>query len=335
MEIFKVYLCQTNPYFGQDFFGVVFTLLKRLFLFVSGQSLELAADELQLLILSGIAISSALVGTWLVLRRLAMLANSLSHTTLLGIVLVFIFERWRLGGEINTNLSIWSLIVASLISGFLTAFMTEFLTHRIRLQEDASNGVVFSFLFALGIVLVTVLTRNAHVGTELVMGNVDMLHIDDLKTTLWVSLLNVVLILVFYRGYLVTTFDRSFAASSGFGLAFFQYLLLFQVSLTSVSAFRAVGVLMVLAFIVGLPLIARLWTNRLPIMLLIAVFAGILASALGVALSRHVYSIFHLPLSTGGVVVCMILLLYVLSLSFNPRGALWRLCLKQEKRVYD
>ncbi len=319
---------QSNPYFGKDFFEVLILFFKRFFLIFSNEEMHLAADELQFLILAGIAISSAIVGSWLVLRRLAMLANSLSHTTLLGIVLVFIFEKWRLGGDYQ-SLSVFSLLIASLISGFLTAFMTDFLTHRIRLQEDASNGIVFSFLFALGIVLVTILTRNAHVGTELVMGNVDMLHIDDLKSTLWVCGLNVVLVIVFYRGFLVTTFDKSYAASEGFKLGFFRYLLLFQISLTSVSAFRAVGVLMVLAFIVGLPLIARIWTDSLPKMLLLSAFFGVLASAIGVALSRHIYSMFHLPLSTGGVVVCMILLLYVLSLSLNPRGALWQLCFRK------
>ncbi len=321
---------QLNPYFGKDFFGVIVLFIKRFLSLLTGESLHLAADELQFLILACIAVSSAIVGSWLVLRRLAMLANSLSHTTLIGVVVVFIFERWRLGGEgTHQSLSVVSLLVASLISGFLTAFMTEFLTHRIRLQEDASNGIVFSFLFALGIVLVTILTRNAHVGTELVMGNVDMLHSEDLKSTLWVCIFNIALVLVFYRGYLVTTFDKSYAASEGFKLTFFRYLLLFQISLTSVSAFRAVGVLMVLAFIVGLPLIARIWTNRLHMMLIIASVLGILASACGVALSRHIYSVFYLPLSTGGVVVCMILLLYLLSLLFNPKGALWQLCFRR------
>ena len=162
-----------SPYRGTNFFTFFWTLLERIF---SGEILHPATDEIQMLVLGGVAISGALVGTFLVLRRMTMLANSLSHTILLGIVIAFLVTGQEIGA-----LSIPVMLIASVITGLATAFLTEFLHRNIRLQEDAANGLVFSTLFALGIVLVTLFTRNAHLGVEVVMGNADALQLRDLR----------------------------------------------------------------------------------------------------------------------------------------------------------
>src|SRR4029077_18141377 len=104
-----------------------------------------------------------------------MLANSLSHTILLGIVIAFLIGSSSEGfheGRLNLTL----LFAAALGSGLLTAVVTEILTKSVKLQEDASLGLVFTTFFALGIVLVNLLARNVHIGAEVVMGNVDALH---------------------------------------------------------------------------------------------------------------------------------------------------------------
>ncbi len=149
-----------NPYNGQTFFGFFLTLLHRLWGFVSGdlEWRHLASDELQVVVLVGVASSSALVGTFLVLRKMTMLANALSHTILLGIVGAYLLTRETVlfqdgghGGPIN----IQAMLLAALVMGLVTTFLTEFLTKTARLQEDASTGIVFTSLFALGIILVT------------------------------------------------------------------------------------------------------------------------------------------------------------------------------------
>jgi manganese/zinc/iron transport system permease protein len=299
-----------NPYSGQNFFGFFMVLLQRLWMFLCGNLSfqDLATDEIQLLVLMGVAASAALVGSFLVLRKMTMLANSLSHTILLGIVGAYLLMRFS---DSHEALSLQSMLVASILTGLFTAFLTEFLTKTARLQEDASTGIVFTSLFALGIVLLTLLTRNVHIGIEVVMGNVDGLQREDLKLVFLILGMNLLLFFLFFKEFKITTFDSALARSFGLSTVFFNYLLMTQVSATVISAFRAVGVLMVLSFITGPALTARLLTHDLKRMLLLAVLLGCLASLLGVAISRHLLSVYGIALSTGGLVVCAISLLFL------------------------
>ncbi len=306
-----------NPYSGQSFAGFFRELLFRVYSFFTGKLSiqDLVSDEIQIIVLMGVACSATLVGTFLVLRRMTMLANSLSHTILLGIVAAFVLTQ---DGLLDSNshyhaINIPVMLLASLIVGVLTAFLTEFLTKTIRLQEDASTGIVFTSLFALGIVLVTTLTRNAHVGTEVVMGNVDALQLNDSKLVLIILVLNICLTLLFFKEYKITTFDPTLAKSLGISTLFFNYLLMVQASATTIGAFRAVGVLMVLAFITGPVLTARLLTHNLKMLVVVSLILGCLASLLGVALSRHILSVYGIPLSTSGIVVCVIAALFVMA----------------------
>jgi manganese/zinc/iron transport system permease protein len=247
-----------------------------------------------------------------------MLANSLSHTILMGIVLAFLFTRSHdQGDHADHFLPLQAMLWASLAMGFITAFLTEWLHKVGRLQEDASTGLVFTSLFALGVVLVTLLTRNAHIGTEAVMGNADALHLDDLKLVYSILGVNIVLFLIFFKEFKLTTFDPSLARALGFSTLFFNYLLMAQVAATSIGAFRAVGVLLVLAFMTGPVLIARQWTHHLVYLLIGAAAFGAASSFIGVALTRHLLSLYGVALSTSGVVVCIIALLYLCTLLFH------------------
>jgi manganese/zinc/iron transport system permease protein len=311
-----------NPYEGQNFFGFFYQLLIRLWGFLSGKlALEnLASDEIQVIVLACVAASSALVGTFLVLRKMTMLANSLSHTILLGIVIAFMLtHEGPIGGDHDhaIPINIHAMLLAALIMGILTTFLTEFFTKIAGLQEDASTGLVFTSLFALGIVLVTLLTRNAHIGTEVVMGNVDALHIDDCRLVLVILGINALLFICFFKEFKITTFDPGLSRALGISSIFFNYLLMIQTSATAIGAFRAVGVLMVLAFITGPVLTARFLTDSLKPMLFYAMGIGIAASVLGVALSRHLLTVYGLALSTSGIVVCMIVLLFVLAMIYH------------------
>lgn len=316
-----------NPYAAQNFFGFFAQLFLRLIAFIKGNiSLnDVSTDEVQILVLMGVAASSALVGTFLVLRKMTMLANSLSHTILVGIVIAFLWT-YGIGNHVphTEQISLHILLLASLIMGLITAFLTELLTKGARLQEDASTGIVFTSLFAIGVIAVTVLTRNAHIGTEAVMGNVDALQLSDCKLVYIVLAINALIFLLFFKEFKITTFDPGLSKSFGIPNSFFSYLLMTQVSLTSIGAFRAVGVLMVLAFITGPPLTARLLTSSLKKMLLISVGIGVFASFVGVALSRHILTVYGISLSTAGVVVCVIVLFYLAAAVYANKHILLR-----------
>lgn len=309
-----------NPYDGISFWAFLWLFLNRFWNFAIGNlsTADLVSDEIQIFVLVGVAASSALVGTFLVLRKMTMLANSLSHTILLGIVIAFIITHGTAVLNANTHhepLNIQVMLFAALVMGLITAFLTEALTKVALLQEDASTGLVFTSLFALGIVLVTVFTRSAHIGTEVVMGNVDALHLEDCQLVYAILAINTILFFLFFKEYKLTTFDPALSRALGISPFFFNYLLMMQVSTTAIGAFRAVGVLMVLAFITGPVLMARLLTDRLHHLLFLSVGIGCVASIVGVALSRHLLSIYGLALSTGGLVVCVIAGFFVVTIA--------------------
>lgn len=310
-----------NPYSNETFFGFLMQLVLRLGQFLTGNLPlnELAADEIQILVLAGVAASSALVGTFLVLRKMTMLANSLSHTILVGIVMAFLWT-YGIGNNIpphTEQVSIHVLLIAALIMGLLTAFLTEFLTKGVRLQEDASMGIVFTSLFAVGVIAVTLLTRNAHIGIEAIMGNADALQLSDCTLVYLILGANILIFTLFFKEFHITTFDPALASSFAIIPAFFNYLLMAQVSSTAIGAFRAVGVLMVLAFITGPALTARLLTRTLKHMLLTSIAVGMGASIVGVALSRHILTVYGLALSTAGIVVCVIVIFYLTAVLYT------------------
>jgi len=286
-----------NPYTGQSFFGFFGVLFKRVFLALKGDAHSLATDEVQLLVLIMIALSSALIGTFLVLKKMTMLANSLSHTVLLGIVGAFLITR----GEGIYTISVPTLLIGALITALCTTFSTEFLHKKLRLQEDTSIGLIFTAFFALGVVLVTTLSRNSHLGIEAIMGNVDALHPSDLKQVFYLFLFNAALIFLCFRRLELLAFDSLLARNMGVSLIFFNYLLMFQTALTAIGSFRAVGAFLFLAFLVAPVLTARFFTHRLKPLLFLAGGIGVLAAAFSVALSRHVLSVYQIPLSTSGL----------------------------------
>ncbi|CCB88392.1 metal ABC transporter permease [Simkania negevensis] len=290
-----------NPYWGKGFGGFFMTLFERM-----GQALRgnlgmqnLASDEIQILVLVLIACSSALVGTFLVLRRMTMLANSLSHTILLGIVVTFLLVR-HAGGSVMT-LDFQTLVIAALVTGFLTTFVTEWFHKGLRLQEDASIGLVFTTFFALGIVGVTLFSRNAHLGVETIMGNVDALHLHDVRLAFYLFLFNLGLILVFFKRFALMTFDSVLARNFGVPVVLLNHLLMVQAAATAIGAFRALGVFLFLALLVVPVLTARFFCHRLKPLLVVSCLIGSLGAVIAVAFSRHFLSVYQVSFSTAGL----------------------------------
>ena len=310
-----------NPYFGKNIGEFILLFLERMFLLITGRLpiSELASDEVQVLVLALVAFASAIVGTFLVLKKLTMLANSLSHTILLGIVIAYLLLIPFIPYQESHahSISIQVLLIASFATGLITTLLTQLLTHVLKLQEDASVGLVFTTLFALGIVLVTIFTRNTHLGVEAIMGNVDALHVHDLKLIFWIALVDLACIVIFFKEFKMTTFDPGFASASGFSSPFFNYLLMVLTSATVIGAFRAVGVLLVLAFLVGPVLTAQLLTHRLKKVLVLAIAFGLVAAFFSVALGRHLLSVYHLPVSTSGLVTTVLGGVYCLTLLYR------------------
>lgn len=232
-----------------------------------------------------VAVSCALPGTFLVLRRMSMMSDSITHTILLGIVLAFFATH---------DLSSPLLIGGAALMGVVTVWLTEMLSRTRLLAEDAAIGVVFPLLFSVAIILITRYAGSVHLDTDsvllgelafapfdrMIVGGVDI-GAKAIYTTGALLLLNLAAVIVFFKELKVATFDPMLAAVLGFSPALIHYGLMTSVSLTAVGAFQAVGSVLVVAFMIGPPVTAYLLTDDLRRMLLLSGCIGALSGILG------------------------------------------------------
>jgi manganese/zinc/iron transport system permease protein len=252
---------------------------------------ELASQLIIIGVGSLVAASCALVGTFLVLRRIVLLGDAISHSVLLGIVLAFLAS--------GSQAPIPMVLGAGAI-GVLTVFLVEVLNHSRRLYEDASIGVVFPALFSIGVILVSRYAAQVHLDIECVLyGEIAFAPQDRLLVggtdigpkALWVTgavfLADLLLVLLLYKELKLASFDPDLAGSTGFSPVLIHYLLMLAVSVTVVASFESVGAILVVAMLVVPPATAYLLTDRLSLMLFLAAVIGIAATLGGYQFSRH------------------------------------------------
>ncbi|MBD3221302.1 metal ABC transporter permease [bacterium] len=238
------------------------------------------------------AVACALVGTFLVLRRLAMVSDAISHSILPGIVVAFFVTR---------DLSSPWLVVGAAATGVLTVALVEALTRSRRLKEDAAMGLVFPALFSLGVVLITRYAGNVHLDVDAVLlgelayapfNRLEIAGTDVGPRGLWlmggIMLINALAVGLFFKELKLATFDAGLAAALGFAPVAIHYGLMSLVSLTAVGAFDAVGLILVVALMIGPPAAAYLLTDRLTVMLVLSASLGAVAAALGFWLATAV-----------------------------------------------
>lgn len=285
------------------------------------------------IILTGSLVAGAcgLVGSFLVLRRMAMLGDAISHAVLPGIVLAFFFT--------HSKASLVMLLGASAF-GLLAAFLVQALT-RGGVQEDASIGAVFTALFAAGVVMVSVWGGTIHIDLDhLLYGEIAYVPFDLLTVGGWevgpravwlmggVFLADLLLIWACFKQFKLCAFDPALAAAVGIPVTFMHYLLMAMVSLTTVGAFESVGAILVVAMLVVPAATAYLLTDRLGPMLAVSVVMGVLSSTLGYGLAAR------FDASIAGAMTTVAGALFALAFLFSPRhGVLPRLIARVAPRV--
>jgi manganese/zinc/iron transport system permease protein len=268
-----------------------------------------------------VSVSCALLGCFLILRKMAMVGDAISHAVLPGIVLAFLVS----GSRDSTTM----LIGAGLI-GILTTFLIEFFHKKAKLQTDASIGVTFTWLFAVGVVLVTVFASKVDLDQDCVLyGEIAYVPLDILLTDGGVNLgpraiyimsfilVTVILFIVLgYKELFLTTFDPSYAQAIGISVTLWHYLLMGAVSATTVASFESVGAILVVALMIGPAATAYLLTDDFKLMLIYAALAGIVASISGF------YVAVSLDGSIAGGIAMMTGIIFALAMVFSPSHGL-------------
>jgi manganese/zinc/iron transport system permease protein len=244
------------------------------------------------IILTGTLVSAicGILGCFLILRKMSMLGDAISHAVLPGIVIAYF-----IAGE-RASLPI---LIGAAALGMLVTIMIEGLQKNGHLQVDASIGVSFTSLFALGIILVSLFAGQIDIDADCVLHGemayvpLDTLYLNDVDLgprPIWILGVSLLVVLFFvwrgYKGLYLTTFDMGYAATLGVSVAFWHYGLMAAVSLSTVVSFESVGAIIVVAFLVVPPATAYLVSDKLTTMIGLTLLAGLTSSVGGYFLAR-------------------------------------------------
>ncbi len=258
----------------------------------------------------------ALVGCYLVLRRMSLLGDAISHAVLPGLVVAFI---------LSGSMSLGFMFAGALAAGVLAGVLTETLHRYGGVTEDASMGVVFTAMFAVGVLLIRRYAHAVELDADCVFsGSLDMVTFHQvallglevpraMASILPVLLLNLVLIVVFWKELLLSSFDPGLATTMGFRAGGLRYGLMVMVALTAVASFEQVGSILVVAMLIVPGATAHLLTDRLRNMLWIAVAVAVASAVLGRLLATA------LNVNTAGAMTVMVGGMYLLAALFSPR----------------
>ncbi len=231
------------------------------------------------------AAAAALLGNFLVLRRMSLLGDAISHAVLPGLAAAFIFTGQRQG---------LVMFVGAAIVGVMTVLLTELARQYGRVDEGASIGIVFTGLFALGLILIsTDAAKRVDLDASCVLyGSLELAVLDHVEFAglsvprvviplAIVFVLNAVFVVVLYRPLKVSTFDPQLAAAQGVRVGLIHYSLAAFVAVTAVASFESVGNILVVAMFVVPPVTAWLLTDRLAVMIALSVIVGVASAVFG------------------------------------------------------
>jgi manganese/zinc/iron transport system permease protein len=262
------------------------------------------------------AAACAIPGVFLILRRMAMLTDAIGHAILFGIVVAFFAI-----GDLNSPL----LILGAALAGLLTVSLVEMLERTGRVRSDAATGIVFPLLFGIGVILVSKYANNVHLDIDSVLlgeiafapfNRIEIGGVDLGPEALWVMLailaINAIFVTLFYKELKLATFDSALASTLGFAPALVHYLLMTSISVTTVGAFQTAGAVLIVAFVVGPPSTAFLFTRNLARMLVLAAVIGAASAVLGYWVAYTIDS------SIAGAMAMTIGAVFVLALLLSP-----------------
>lgn len=253
----------------------------------------------------GVTVGSvcAVLSCYLVLKGWSLMGDAISHAVLPGIVIAYAIGI--------------PLAIGAFISGLFCAVATGYIKAHSRVKEDTVMGVVFTGLFAFGLVIFTKIQSDLHLD-HILFGNILGVSGEDLRDTLIVGGVTLAIIVTLRRDLLLFCFDPGHARSIGLRTDVLYYLLLSLLSVTIVVSLKAVGIILVIAMLVTPGCIAYLLSDRFGVMLWISTISAVFSCLFGVYIS------FFLNASTGACIVLTQALLFLLALVFAPKHGLLR-----------
>ncbi len=251
-----------------------------------------------------IGIICAVIGCYVVLRSMAFLGDALAHAILPGVAIAYLT-----GGN---------LTVGALAAAIIVALGIGFFTRQEAVREDTAIGILFSAALSLGVVMISSVHSYAVDLSHILFGNVLGVGIEDLWLTAGVGAMVLGMTFIFYKPFLVISFDPVLAATLRLPANFFRNLLLILLALSIVVSMQTVGVGLVAAMLVTPGATAYLLTRRLPFMMALSALLGALASLIGLYIS------YYLNVASGAAIVMTATIFFLIAFLFSPQRGLLR-----------
>lgn len=260
-----------------------------------------------------VGIISGVVGSFIVLRGLALMGDAISHAILPGVAISFMLD-------IN-------FFYGAAVAGVLAALGIGYVEQNSRIKSDSSIGIVFTAFLALGVLLM----RYAQSGVSLdsiLFGSLTSVQSADMWMTLIVGVVVILIVVLFYKELLVSTFDPTMAAAYGLPTRLIHYVLMVLLTLVTVASMQTVGVILVMALLITPASTAYLLTNRLWIMILLSAGFGVISAIVGL------YFSFEHDLESGAVIALTAFVLFAIVFVFSPKeGLLWRMIRSKRRQT--
>lgn len=269
-------------------------------------------EFLQKALLTGVVVGiiSGIIGCFIILRGISLMGDAISHAVLPGVAISYMLGI--------------SYFYGAMFFGLLTAFSIGFITQNSRVKSDASIGIVFSTFFAIGIILIGKASTSTDL-TSILFGNVLSVRSSDMWITVVVGAVVIGVIILFFKEFLVSTFDPTLAQSFGLNNKVIHYVLMVLLTLVTVASLQTVGIILVVAMLITPASTAYLLTNRLSIMIAISACLGALSAVVGLYIS------FTYNWPSGAAIVLVATTFFVISLLLSPTHGVIIRNMKQRK----
>ncbi|MFB8790841.1 MAG: metal ABC transporter permease [Potamolinea sp.] len=259
-----------------------------------------------------VGILCPVVGTYLIVQRMALLGDVIAHAVLPGLAIAFY-------AGVN-------ILIGAFISGLCSTFVIAWIRSQSRVKADAAMALTFSSFFALGITLITLLKSKLDLDS-LLFGEILGVTQTDVQRTAIIALIILILVKLFYKELLFFTFDKLGAQAQGLPINALHYGLMAAITLTIVASMQTVGVVLVISLLVGPGITAYLLVKELHQVMILGAVLGSIASVSGI------YASYYLNIPSGPAIVLVMFSLFLLAILFSPsQGILTRKEMKNRSR---
>lgn len=245
-----------------------------------------------------VGIICGVIGSFIVLRGLALMGDAISHAVLPGVAISYMLGINYFYGAVFT--------------GVLTSIGIGAISKNSRIKNDSSIGIVFSAAFALGIILIT-MARSSTDLTQILFGNVLSVPASDMWLTVGVGAVVMLAVILFYKELLISSFDETMAAAYGLKTGLIHYGIMLLLTLVTVASLQTVGVILVVSMLITPASTAYLLTNKLSVMIGLAALFGAMSSIIGLYVS------FEYNLPSGPVIALATTALFLIAFLFSPK----------------